>query len=434
MSKRSYRSVPVNVARTQLSKFSAQGAARVIVGLDLAKEKQLAAITFDGRNSECVVHFTSPQDNRAFIELVASLGPQVEVALESTGTYGETLMHGLRQVGLRIFQVATKRVHDAQEIFDGVPSLHDAKAAVIIARLHADGLSTAWDAPTAERRALKAASQTLERYQREYMATLGRLEAMLARCWPELTQALALASATLPTLLAQYGGPLAVAAAPQEAFACMRRTAGPGLAVAKIQRVVDTAPHTVGVPLIEAESEALKLLAADAKALRQKREKAKRALARLGQKTGVAKNLAALLGPASASWIVMALGNPSDYASPQALQKACGLNLKHHSSGKKAGQLSIAKRGPGGARHYLFFAALRLVSNNPIVNAWYRRRLERNGGVKLKAVVAVMRKLVRAVWRMARSEDEFDARRLFDTANLSALLAHPMSPSLEAAL
>ncbi len=34
-----------------------------------------------------------------------------------------------------------KRVSDAHEIYDGVPSLHDAKSATIITRLHREGLN-----------------------------------------------------------------------------------------------------------------------------------------------------------------------------------------------------------------------------------------------------------------------------------------------------
>ncbi|MCA1853146.1 MAG: hypothetical protein LC647_12335 [Beggiatoa sp.] len=37
--------------------------------------------------------------------------------------------------------VAHERVHDACEVYDGVPSLHDAKAAQVIERLYFEGAS-----------------------------------------------------------------------------------------------------------------------------------------------------------------------------------------------------------------------------------------------------------------------------------------------------
>ena len=35
-------------------------------------------------------------------------------------------------VGMEVHQMSAKHVHDACEVYDGVPSLHDAKAAQVI--------------------------------------------------------------------------------------------------------------------------------------------------------------------------------------------------------------------------------------------------------------------------------------------------------------
>jgi transposase len=63
---------------------------------------------------------------------------RIEVALELGGTYGESLCGVLRAVGCEIYLVSPSRVHDAAEVYDGMPSLHDAKAAYLIGRLHAE--------------------------------------------------------------------------------------------------------------------------------------------------------------------------------------------------------------------------------------------------------------------------------------------------------
>jgi len=60
--------------------------------------------------------------------------------MEPGGTYGDALLWQRRQAGIALYRVSPKRVHDAAEVFDGVPSLHDAKAADINAtrkQLHA---------------------------------------------------------------------------------------------------------------------------------------------------------------------------------------------------------------------------------------------------------------------------------------------------------
>jgi transposase len=61
--------------------------------------------------------------------------------MESTGVYGDTLRKQLREAGMEVHLMSAKRVHDACEVYDGVPSMHDAKAAQVIGRLYFEGAS-----------------------------------------------------------------------------------------------------------------------------------------------------------------------------------------------------------------------------------------------------------------------------------------------------
>ena len=130
----------------------------------------------------------------------------------------------------------------------------------------------------------------------------------------------------------------------------------------------------------------------------------------------------------------MALPSDSLLATPPislrgyTYQKALGLNLKEKSSGKHQGALHITKRGPGVARLFLYLAALRLVQRDPIVKAWYAKKVARQGGIaKNRAVVAVMRKLAKALWHVAGGAT-FDSRKLFDVSRLRLV----MEPQTEA--
>ena len=89
----------------------------------------------------------------------------------------------------------------------------------------------------------------------------------------------------------------------------------------------------------------------------------------------------------------------------------------------KAAGDKITKRGPGVCRYYLYLAALRLIQDDPVVRAWYGKKVARDGGrMKNKAVIAVVRKLVKGLWHVARGEP-FDSRLLFDTSKLDLLKA-----------
>ena len=79
--------------------------------------------------------------------------------------------------------------------------------------------------------------------------------------------------------------------------------------------------------------------------------------------------------------------------------------------------LQITKRGSGPARQYLFMATLRLLQKDEVVKAWYEKKVRRDGGIKLKAIVAIMRKLARALWYVARG-DRFDSTKMFDVRRL----------------
>ncbi len=57
-------------------------------------------------------------------------------------------------------------------------------------------------------------------------------------------------------------------------------------------------------------------------------------------------------------------------------------------------------------------AALRLIGNDPVVQRWYQAKILRDGDIRMKAVVAIMRKLARALWHVSKGE-RFDSSRLF---------------------
>ena len=106
-----------------------------------------------------------------------------------------------------MYRVSTKQVHDRVESYDGVPSLHDGKAAHpstplragIIAELHREGHSALWQETPAEQRELRGLAAELEIQQELHRANLNRLSAQTARYWPELELVLSLSKHTPPT-------------------------------------------------------------------------------------------------------------------------------------------------------------------------------------------------------------------------------------------
>ncbi len=256
----------------------------------------------------------------------------------------------------------------------------------------------------------------MDLYQVQYLRLIHQLEGWLARHWPEITELVELTSATLLSLLAQVGGPAEIANAPSEARELMTKVSRRLMKPTKIEQVLQAASTTVGLPLLEQERAALKTLASEAyRALRAYKE-AKVGVEQLAQGT-VSEVLAPAVGKTTAAVLVTEVGDPRRFHSTRGYLKAYGLNLKEKSSGKHQGRLKITKQGSGRARQYLWLAVYRWRQRDPIAQAWYESKVKRDGGGKARAVVGLMRKLVKALYHVARGEP-FDSRRLFDVRRL----------------
>jgi transposase len=389
------------------------GSGPVIVAIDVAKEDMFAVLMRPDRTVVETLRWRHPHETHALLERVVGLGAErLAAAMEPSGTYGDGLRRLLSAAGVKVYRVSPKRVHDAAELYDGVASLHDAKAAYLIGRLHLEGVSQPWLEPQERRRALRAQLGLLDLYQGRVQEGLNRLEALLARHWPEAAYHLELGSVSLLTLVARYGDAAAVAGEPQAAAELLRRTGGAGLKAAKIEALLASAHTTVGVPCIGAEREALKRLAADLLESRTRCREIEQRLAPVLMAQPNLARLAAAVGKTTAVVLYCALGEPAGYADAQSYAKAAGLNLKERSSGKHKGKLKLSKRGPGVVRRYLYFAVLRLIAKEGPAKSWYQAKVMRDGGLKGKAITALMRKLAKALWHVGRGA-RFDVHKLF---------------------
>ena len=125
------------------------------------------------------------------------------------------------------------------------------------------------------------------------------------------------------------------------------------------------------------------------------------------------EQMAPVIGKTSAAALYVTLGDPRDYAHARAWLKSAGLNLKQRQSGQYSGQLKLTKRGPGLARHFLYMAVLRWMQDDPLARRWYEAKVARDGGLKMKALIALMRKLAKGLWAASRRGEAFDSTRLF---------------------
>lgn len=386
---------------------------RAVFAIDAAKKDFVGVVMDMERRGLVTLRWRHPRDTRALVEHLAQLGARVEALLEPTGTYGDPLRHQLEQAGIAVYRMPAKRVKDAREIYDGVPSLHDGKSAYVIARLHLEGVSARWDERGERRRTLAARSNQLGFCRDQAQRVHNRLEAQLARHWPEAEEVLDPGATSLLRLLAEYGSPAAVAADGARARTLLADTGGRMLAAEKIDALISSARTTLGMPCLEAEAAVIRDLAEQLLALQAQRRRLEQALrAATEQDTGMSAQREAV-GAVTAAILHADLGDARDYPDAGSYAKAAGLHLREHSSGQYQGQLRLTRRGPGTPRLYLYFAVLRWIARPGPARRWYEAKVARDGGCRKKAIAALMRKLMRALWHVGQGE-AFDETRLFD--------------------
>jgi transposase len=418
--KHAYRAEPVE--RVRVAELLPLLVTGCIVALDVAKQKFVVALaTLTGEVIK-LFRFEHPEQTRRFLEVVSALRTAVEpgklkAAMEPTGTYGDAIRHQLAEAGVPVWMVSPKRTHDSQELFDNVHSLHDPKSAVLVAKLCAMGLATEWKPPPTTRTRLRALVELRQHEQRCEEACFGRLEAVLARHWPELGQWMDVRrQRSALRLLAAYVSPAHAGSEPAEVSSFLKEVSHGRLSAQAIDGVVAGAKLTLGVPMTPEEEQLVRTLAAQALDAGMRAQALERGMVEIGRDDQVFDRLRSWMGTYSAAVIVTHC-DPRQYANARELEKACGLNLREKSSGERQGRLSITKRGPGLVRKILYLFAMRMIQESSAVRAWYMGRRGYTEDSKQRAVVAVMRKLVRALFHVANGAP-FDESKLFDVRRL----------------
>jgi transposase len=118
------------------------------------------------------------------------------------------------------------------------------------------------------------------------------------------------------------------------------------------------------------------------------------------------------IGDHTAAIILGEIGSVESFGSARQLAAFAGVTPREFKSGTSInGQTRLCKIGNAHLRKALYFPALSLIRHCPVIQA-FRQRLLDHGKQKMAVVGAVMHKLIRVIYGVLKSRQDFDPEKL----------------------
>ena len=351
---------------------------------------------------------------------------EVVVGYESTGPYAEPLVHYLAHKQVKIVQVNPMHTKKMKEVNDNSPLKTDEKDPRVIADIIRLGHALTIIVPEGEAAYLRRLNNARERHVGEQTALLNQLQQLVFLIFPEFKTVLKnMKGKTAQYLLKRYTPPERIAAVSKEVLGEeMRKRSMGKFGIQAAESLIGLARETVGI------KEGLGGIFLDLRHILMQLEAEERFIAEIEAEMGetleripFSGRLLSIkgLGIVSVAGLIGEVGDFSKFSTQSEIMKLAGLDLYEISSGKRKGQRRISKRGRGLLRKILFYAAIQMIRKNGIMYDYYAR-LTGRGMERMRALIAVSRKLLRIIHAIVRDNSDYvgqnqaDERRVIELA------------------
>jgi transposase len=331
---------------------------------------------------------------------------EVVVGFESTGIYGEPLAHFLRNKPVRLVQVNPLHTRRMKDLEGNSPAKTDQKDPKVMADLIQLGHALSVVIPEGAAAQLRRLTQARERSVQRRSAVYNQLHDLVFLLFPEFVQVMKdLRTQSAQYLLRHYPTPQAVLQCGLEALTLLLRRISHGkLGRERAQALYEAAQESAGLQegrdgmLLEMEHLLLQIDSSNRFIERVERE-----MSHYLDQIPYSPLILSLkgIGEITAAGLIGEVGDFKKFPTASELEKLAGLDLFEISSGKHRGNRHISKRGRPLLRKLLYFAAMNTVRTGGVMHSSYQRHLER-GMPKIKALVAIARKLLRTVFALVR--------------------------------
>ena len=336
---------------------------------------------------------------------------EMVVGFESTGCYAEPLVHYLRKRKVRLVQVNPMHTKRVKEIQGNSPNKTDKKDPQVIADIIGLNCALTLVIPEGPAAQLRRLTQARERSTRRHTALLNQLQDLIYRIFPEFLQVMKgiktktaqylVKHCPTPEGIVEYGlGPLSLS---------LKKISRGKLDLKRAEALYKAAMQSVG---IRAGRESILF---EIKQMLALIEACERFIAEVeGQMSAYLKQIPYSgyilsmkgIGEITTAGLIGEVADFNKFNTISEMIKLAGLDLFEVSSGKHNGKRRISKRGRPLMRKLLYFAALNTVRKGGIMHGYYQRCLER-GMIKMKALIAVARKLLGIIFALVRDHSEY---------------------------
>lgn len=376
-------------------------------GIDIAAEAHVVAVV-DEAGTVLVKPTPFPEHAEGYARLLERLGAPADllVVMEATGHYWKTLLATLVAHGFAVALLNPLRPHRfAGEDLERTKT--DAIDAVGLARFGAQERPAATRLPDPATEELRELVRLRDRLVQEFGDRVRQLHRLVDLGFPEFTRYVKSLESELATAILQdYPTAQAFLGTSVKRLARLRYDGRHQVGAALAQALMTAAARSVGRHHSEPYRLQVRYACEDLALLRRRLRTLERDIEKtLGDhEVGTLLTTIEGIGPQTAARLVAELGDPASFRSAAAF---VGVVPALRQSGKRtATRAGLTAIGHGPLRAKLWMPTLTAVRKNPWLRAYYER-LRARGKLPKVALVAAMRKLLTAVYSVAKHRCPF---------------------------
>jgi len=370
----------------------------------------------DGTESKPFEFFNDGRGFNTFLEKISHAQKtygleNIVVGFESTGCYGEPMTDYLRKRKINLVQVNPMHTKRLKELQGNSPLKTDKKDPKVIADIIELGHALTLVIPEGAAAELRRLSNARERSIVKRTALFNQLQDNIFLIFPDFLRVMKdIKTKSAQYLLRWVPTPQAIIEKGTDLISnALKKVSRGRLGKERAKALVQASWQSVGI------SEGRESILFEIQHIQNSIEEINRFISDIEKRMSsylkqipYSRFILSIKGisDVTTAGLIGEVGDFSKFKTIKEINKLAGLDLFEISSGKQKGNCRISKRGRSLLRKILFFASLNAVRKGGILHKQYESYLER-GMVKMKALIAIARKLFSIIFAVVRDHRKF---------------------------